>query len=49
MNTKVQLRELSADELLVVSGGKGKTFKETCTTTWYSDGTHTRVCVPDKK
>jgi hypothetical protein len=27
---------------------KPKSFKETCTTVFYDDGTSTRTCVPDK-
>jgi hypothetical protein len=50
MNTEMQIRELSTDEVLVVSGAKGKTkFKETCTTVFYDDGSSVRTCVPDKK
>jgi hypothetical protein len=53
MNTELQIRELSLDEVLAVSGAKGKkkatTFKETCTTVFYDDGTSVRTCVPDKK
>jgi len=54
MNLELQIRELTVDELLAVSGAKPKqttkpkTFKETCTTVFYDDGTSTRTCVPDK-
>jgi hypothetical protein len=47
------IRELTVDELFAVSGAKPKvtkpkSFKETCTTVFYDDGTSTRTCVPDK-
>jgi hypothetical protein len=55
MNIELQIRELTLDELLAVSGAKGKTtpkpktFSETCTTVYYDDGTSVRTCVPDKQ
>jgi hypothetical protein len=55
MSLELQIRELSLDEMLAVSGAKPKTptkpktFSETCTTVFYDDGTSTRTCVPDKK
>jgi hypothetical protein len=53
MNLELQIRELTLDELLAVSGAKPKvtkpkSFKETCTTVYYDDGTNVRTCVPDK-
>ena len=54
MNLELQIRELTVEELLAVSGAQKKTakpksFKETCTTVFYDDGTSVRTCVPDKK
>ncbi len=45
------IRELSIDEVLAVSGAKGKTStvkKEICTTVVYDNGDTVRTCVPDK-
>jgi hypothetical protein len=56
MNLEPKIRELTLDELFAVSGAKPKapakvvkpkTFKETCTTVYYDDGTSHRTCVPD--
>ncbi|MCZ7660319.1 MAG: hypothetical protein M5U07_21910 [Xanthobacteraceae bacterium] len=47
-----EMRELSADEVLAVSGAKKKTAttkKVICTTVIYDDGSSVRTCVPDKK
>jgi hypothetical protein len=53
LNLDNQVRELDADEILVVSGAKGKKTGGgktlICTTVWYDDGSSTRTCVPEKK